>query len=114
MPKEAALLVSTNLPDQATAQHMAQTLIEQRLAACVSTLPSCRSVYRWRGVIEAADEIPLLIKTTQQCYPALEAAIRALHPYELPEIIAVPIVAGLPAYLTWIATETAPPAPTPP
>lgn len=100
------LLVLTNLPDQASAQSMAESLVADRLAACVNILAPCRSVYRWQGRIEDAPEIPLLIKTTAERYAALEAAIRAGHPYELPEIIAVPIAHGLPEYLNWVASET--------
>ena len=100
------LLILTNLPDQASAQAMAESLVADRLAACVNILAPCRSVYRWQGRIEDAPEIPLLIKTTAARYAALEAAIRAGHPYELPEIIAVPIAHGLPEYLNWVASET--------
>jgi periplasmic divalent cation tolerance protein len=103
-------VVLTNLPDAASAHALARHLVEQRFAACANVLAPCRSVYRWQGAIEDAEEIPLLIKTTAERYPALEAAIRARHPYELPEIVAVPAVQGLPAYLDWIAAETAPPA----
>jgi periplasmic divalent cation tolerance protein len=63
-------------------------------------------VYRWQGAIETADEVPLLIKTSEACYAALEATIRDLHPYELPEVIAIPITHGLPGYLAWVAAET--------
>lgn len=100
------LLVLTNLPDAASAQALATTLVDDRLAACVNMLAPCRSIYRWQGTIESAEEVPLLIKTTAECYAALEAAIRARHPYELPEIIAVPIEHGLPEYLAWVAAET--------
>lgn len=101
-----ALLVTTTLPDNESAQRLAATLIEQRLAACVNILAPCRSVYRWQGRIEEETEVPLLIKTTRARYSALQAAIRAAHPYELPEIVAVPLSAGLPEYLDWIASET--------
>lgn len=101
------LLVMTNLPDQASAQLLAQKIIEARLAACVSQLSLCTSTYRWQNTIETASEIPLLIKTTQTAYPNLEKMIRSSHPYELPEIIAVPVSAGLPAYLSWVTRETA-------
>ena len=101
------LLVITNLPDSDSAHTLAQALVEQRLAACVSILAPCRSVYRWQGRIEEATEVPLLIKTTTARYAALEAAIRAAHPYELPEIVAVRVDQGLPAYLAWVAAETA-------
>ena len=67
-----------------------------------------RSLYRWKGAVEAADEVPVLIKTTVDRYPLVEQAVRELHPYELPEIIAVPVTAGLPAYLEWVAAETLP------
>jgi periplasmic divalent cation tolerance protein len=101
-----ALLILTNLPDADSAQALATTLVSERLAACVNVLAPCRSVYRWQGAIESAQEVPLLIKTTAARYADLEAAIRAAHPYELPEIIAVPIAHGLPEYLDWVVTET--------
>ena len=107
-----ALLVLTNLPDAASARLLADHLVTARLAACVNILAPCRSVYRWQGAIEDAEEVPLLIKTTTARYAELEAAIRAGHPYELPEIVAVPLSRGLPAYLAWVATETIP-EPTP-
>ena len=106
MPYMEMLLVFSNLPDQASAAKLAAVLIEQRLAACVNVQAPCTSVYRWQGKVGTATEVPIFIKTTRERYPALEAAIRAHHPYELPEIIAVPLVAGLPAYLEWIHTET--------
>jgi len=106
-----ALLVLTNLPDSASASALAEHVVAERLAACVNILAPCRSVYRWQGKVEAAEEVPLLIKTSADRYAALEAAIRARHPYELPEIVAVPINHGLPAYLDWLAVETTPPTP---
>ncbi len=106
MPGVATLLVLTNLPDQAAAETLAHALVEARLAACVNILAPCRSVYRWQGAIEAATEVPLLIKTSARCYAALEAAIRSRHPYELPEVIALPVTHGLPEYLAWVADET--------
>ena len=102
----ASLLVLTNLPDRMSAEALAAALIEARLAACVTILAPCRSVYRWQDTLETSDEIPLLIKTTEARYAALEAAICAQHPYELPEVIAVPITHGLPDYLGWVAAET--------
>jgi periplasmic divalent cation tolerance protein len=104
----SALLVLTNLPDRAAAEALAAQLVERRIAACVNVLSPCRSVYRWRGAVQHDEEHPLLIKTTVERYAALEQAIRAGHPYELPEIVAVPIERGLPEYLRWIAEETAP------
>lgn len=104
----SALLVLTNLPDRAAAEKLADALIEKRVAACINILAPCRSVYRWQGAVQHDEEHPVLIKSTQTAYPALEAQIRALHPYELPEIVAVPIVRGLPAYLDWVAAQTQP------
>src|SRR3979490_1841048 len=104
----STLLVLTNLPERAAAERLAGLLVEKRLAACVNILAPCRSVYRWKGALQHDEEHPMLIKTTAERYPALEAAIRAGHPYELPEIIAVPAGRGLPAYLDWVDTETRP------
>ena len=101
-----ALLVFTNLPDRAAAEKLADALVQKRVAACVNILAPCRSVYRWKGAVQHDEEHPVLIKTTRESYAALEAAIREAHPYELPEIVAVPIERGLPAYLEWVAAET--------
>lgn len=100
------ILVITNLPDRDSARRMAHALIETGVAACVNMLAECDSVYRWQGKIESASEVPLLIKTTRNAYPRLEAVICANHPYELPEIIAVSVDAGLPGYLQWVVQET--------
>lgn len=104
---EETLLVITNLPDADSAGRIGRLLVEQRLAACVNILAPCTSVYRWNDAVETATEIPLLIKTTLARYPALQAALTAAHPYELPEIVAVPLLEGLPAYLAWVGAETA-------
>jgi periplasmic divalent cation tolerance protein len=101
-----SLLVITNLPDRESAEKLAALLIEQRLAGCVSILAPCSSVYRWQGEIQHDQEHPLLIKTVQDRYAELEQSIRANHPYELPEVIAVSITHGLPAYLQWVESET--------
>lgn len=103
---QQALLVLVNVPDAAHAQQIARRLVVDRLAACVNILSGVQSVYRWQGAVEEAGELTLLVKTTAARYDALEAAIRAMHPYQVPEVIATPIVAGLPAYLDWLATET--------
>lgn len=100
------LLVLTTLPDRASAQALAAALVDERLAACVNILSPCQSVYRWQGAVNADDEVPLLIKTCEARYAALEAAIVAQHPYQTPEIIALPVALGLPAYLAWAAAET--------
>jgi len=100
------LLVLTNVPDQGAAEKLAHALVEARAAACVNVLAACRSIYRWEGAVETAGEIPLLIKTTAENYPQVEAIVRANHPYDVPELIAIPITHGLPAYLDWVAKET--------
>ena len=102
----SVLLVLTNLPDRAAAEKLADALLEKQLAACVNILAPCRSVYRWKGSVQHDEEHPMLIKTTAERYQALEQAIRAGHPYELPEIIAVPVERGLPEYLDWVSVET--------
>lgn len=101
------LLVYTSMPDRAAALDLARALVSRRLAACVNVLDGCTSVYRWRGAVEEASEVPLMLKTRGARYAEVEATIRALHPYELPEIVAVPVVRGLPDYLEWVALETA-------
>ena len=104
----SCLLVLTNLPDRAAAERVADLVIARQLAACVNILAPCRSVYRWKGEVQHDEEHPVLIKTTAERYAALEEALRAAHPYELPEIIAVPIERGLPAYLAWVDGESTP------
>jgi periplasmic divalent cation tolerance protein len=106
MSLQQPLLVFTNMPDAPSARALAHKLLEQQLAACVNYFPPMMSIYRWQGAIEEAAEVPLLIKTTQARYSELEAVIKASHPYDVPEIIATPIVAGWPAYLEWIIQET--------
>jgi periplasmic divalent cation tolerance protein len=100
------LLVLTNCPDAETAGRIARALVEARLAACVNQLGPAHSTYRWRGAVEEASEITLLIKTTRQRYPALQAQLRQLHPYEVPEILAIPLESGFPDYLSWVIAET--------
>jgi len=100
------LLILTNLPDVASAEKLSRALIESRAAACVNVLAACRSIYRWQGAVETAVEIPLLIKSTRAAYPLVEEIVRAQHPYDVPELIAIPITLGLPGYLDWLATET--------
>lgn len=100
------LLIITNCPDEETANAIALAAVEAKFAACVNILPRVQSIYRWQGGVESATEIPLLIKSPTTSYPALEALIRERHPYDIPEIIALPIARGLPAYLDWVAAET--------
>ena len=94
-----------NTPDCKTATAIGETLIAERAAACVNILPACRSLYRWQGKVECDEEVPLFIKTTAAQMPACRRLITAAHPYEVPEIIAVDICDGLPAYLSWITAE---------
>jgi periplasmic divalent cation tolerance protein len=100
------VIVLTNLPDRESAMRLAGALLEKRIAACINVLAECTSVYRWKGAVENAREVPVLIKTRAARYAEVEAAIRGLHPYELPEIIAVPVVRGFEDYLRWVADET--------
>jgi periplasmic divalent cation tolerance protein len=100
------LIVHCTCPDTQTAERIATALIERRLAACVNILPGVTSVYRWQGAVEQAGEVLLMIKTEAARYPALQAAIVELHPYELPEVVAVEAAAGLPAYLDWVRDAT--------
>jgi periplasmic divalent cation tolerance protein len=100
------LLVIANCPDEETANAIALASVEARLAACVNILPRVQSIYRWQGAVESATEIPLLLKSTATSYPALETLIRERHPYDVPEIVALPVAHGLPAYLNWVAAET--------
>lgn len=101
-----ALLVMTTLPTQTAAEQLAERLLAHKLAACVNILPAMTSLYMWKGKLEHGTEHLLLIKTQLHRYEALEAEIRDRHPYELPEIIGVPVAAGLPGYLAWIAENT--------
>ena len=103
----SALIAFTTLPDLESAVKLADALVDAHCAACVHILPQGRSVYRWMGKIEHTDEVTLLMKTTEAMYPLLERRILENHPYDLPEIIAVPASHGLPGYLEWISRETA-------
>lgn len=97
-------LVFTTVPDEALAESLAHQLIETGLAACVKALPACQSTYRWEGKIERATEIPLMIVAHAECYAALERHLRAAHPYDVPEILAVDCSDGLLDYLHWVAS----------
>jgi len=105
----SVLLAFCTCPDADSARRLAGTLVEERLAACVNLLPGMTSVYRWRDAVETADEVQLIIKTTAARLPALAARLAELHPYELPELVAVQAAAGLPAYLAWVTAETSEP-----
>jgi periplasmic divalent cation tolerance protein len=107
MPTETLVVLCT-LPDRSHAYRIAHMLVEEQLAACINLIPGVSSVYRWQGAVHQDEEILLLIKTTQPVFTRLEQRIRALHPYELPEIIAVPIRTGLAEYLQWINDSLSP------
>jgi len=99
---DAVLVAIGNAPDAASAGRIAQALVAERLAACVNLLAPCRSVYRWEGAVEAADEVPLLIPTTADRWAALQARYAQLHPHRVPELLAWPASRGLPAYAAWV------------
>ena len=107
--RRSAVLILTTLPERAGAEALARDLLAARLAACIQIGAAVESLYHWRGEIETANETPVAIKTRAALYPRVEAAIRKRHPYELPEIVAVPITDGLQGYVDWIAAETAAP-----
>ena len=98
-------VVLTTFPDAAAAAPILDGLLEARLAACVQTLP-IQSAYRWKGAVNRDSEILALIKTKTALYPEVEAFLKARHPYETPEILLIPVAAGLAAYLQWIGAET--------
>lgn len=99
------ILVQTSCPDEATADRLATALVEMRLVACAQSLP-LRSTYRWNGAVRRESECLLVLKTRADRYADVEARLRALHPYEVPEIIAVPVLSGSAAYLSWLDAES--------
>jgi periplasmic divalent cation tolerance protein len=103
------LTILCTCPDQESADKLAATLVEEHMAACVNIIPGITSVYRWKDRLEKDQELLLVIKTSTRAYKALEKRIQELHPYELPEIIAVPIIEGAPAYLEWLGRMTSTP-----
>lgn len=101
-----ALLVMTTLPDQISAEQLAERLLSKKLAACINILPAMSSLYLWKEKLEHGKEHLLLIKTSRERYEALESEIHGQHPYELPEIIGIPVITGLGAYIDWIEENT--------
>ena len=95
-------VVLVTAPEGASAETLARSLVAEGLAACVNRVPGIRSTYRWQGQVQDDAETLLVIKTTAAAYPALERRIRELHPYEVPEVIAMPIVRGSEPYLSWL------------
>ena len=100
-------VVLVTAPDLDVGRKIARALVEERLAACVNALPGLTSVYRWQGAVEEASEVQLVIKTVHERVPTLVARIQELHPYKVPEVLVLPVEAGLPAYLAWVVDETA-------
>lgn len=107
MPSDFVIVLTT-FPADRDAEPLAQALVDERLAACVNVLPAMHSIYRWKGATERADERQLVIKTTGAQVPALEARVRALHPYDVPEFLVLPILDGSRDYLGWLAESTRP------
>ncbi len=102
------VIVLTTLPIDADAEQFASQLLEERLAACVNVLPVMKSVYRWKNVVERADERQLIIKTTADRVAALEEWIHKVHPYDVPELLVLPIAHGSADYLSWLSENAAP------
>jgi periplasmic divalent cation tolerance protein len=105
-PQEPVVVMMTTLPDRASARSMAEALVREQLAACVNVMAECTSIYRWQGQVESAAEVPLWIKTRAALAANVEQFIRAHHSYELPEVIVLPVSAGLEGYLEWIISQT--------
>jgi periplasmic divalent cation tolerance protein len=106
MDPKSAIVVLVTAPTAERAAELARTLVEERLAACGNVVPGLRSIYRWEGKVEDEAEALLLLKTTRARFEALRDRVLALHPYQVPEVIALPVEAGSASYLDWIAAET--------
>jgi periplasmic divalent cation tolerance protein len=104
---EEVLIVFTTWPDAEQARSAAQLVVEEQLAACANILPGIESIYRWKGAIETASEVLMILKTTIDRYPQLESRLQALHPYEVPEIVSLRVSEGLPPYLRWVEASCA-------
>ena len=105
-PSDIPIQVALSMaPDTDTAARIARTLVEERLAACVNVVPGVRSIYRWGGTIHEDGEVLLVAKTRADRMPRLADRLRELHPYDVPELVALPVCGGLEAYLAWVAAE---------
>lgn len=100
------LVIFCTCPDRESAGNLATALVEERLAACVNLLPDITSIYRWQGQVRREPECLLLIKTSEAGFEAVRSRVRSLHPYEVPEIIALPVIHGDPSYLQWLVENT--------
>lgn len=105
-PNECLLAFST-FPDLETARRVARQIVDEHLAACANILSSVESIYHWRGQVEESSETMVIFKLSSSGFAAFETKLQALHPYDIPEIIAAPVAAGLPAYLDWVTRESA-------
>ncbi len=103
------LVVLMTAPDAEVARKIGRALVEERLAACVNIVPGVRSIYAWQGKVNDDAEVLCLMKTRRTLYPALRDRVMALHPYQVPEIIALPVAEGNAAYLAWVLGATKPP-----
>ena len=103
---EEVVIILTTWPDIELARVAARTLVEERLAACANIVPAIESIYRWEGKVEIATETLMILKTTIGRYPQLEMRIKALHSYEVPEIVSLRVTDGLPAYLRWVEASS--------
>lgn len=106
MKDASHLILLCTCPNEDVAQEIAATLVNDGAAACVNIIPGLTSVYQWKGEVQTATELQLIVKTTAEAYRRAEETIQRLHPYELPEIIAVPVVKGLGDYLHWMTLQT--------
>jgi len=106
VPSDQFVIVLTTLPVEGDVETLAAQLVDERLAACVNILPAMRSVYRWKNAVERADERQLVIKTSRARVTELEARLRALHPYDVPEFVVLPVDSGSADYLSWLAENT--------
>lgn len=101
-----ALVVLVTAPDADVAERLVTTAVEERLAACGNIVPGLTSIYRWEGAVERAGEVLILFKTTAALLPRLSARVSELHPYDVPEVLAVPVAGGLETYLQWLVTNS--------
>jgi periplasmic divalent cation tolerance protein len=99
-------MVLSTAPDAATGEHLASVLVEERLAACVNVVPGLASIYRWKGRVERSSEALCILKTRRPLLTRLTKRLADLHPYEVPELLVLPVIAGARSYLAWLREET--------
>ena len=111
MPSEQVVIVLTTFPADGDADAFARTLVDERLAACVNVLPAMTSIYRWKGALETAGERQVIVKTAGATVERLQSRIKELHPYDVPEVLVLPVLDGSPDYLSWLVAESRPAKP---